>query len=467
MKKIVPFFIIVLIAAISVAFAYPFRAKILGAFGVSLETHEHEEEHTAGLPEDLVEVSLSPQALKNIGLGDDDSLLKIEARSFAKSLRFPAIVAALPGRTQSKVPSPVYGIVTKIYYEPGSSVSPGDALFEITLTRQDAIDAQMEFLRLQKECEILNKEIERIRDLPEGLAAKELRELQFEKDKNLLSIDIQKNILLVQGLDAEMIARLEEGEITRSVTTRVPPVSHHGLISDENPGETKDALILDSLNVNVGQVVALGDPLCVLCDLCTLSIRGEAFSYDEELLMSALREKTPVRVVFEGKDKKVLENLTLRSIDNHIDETNRTTVCYADFANTIDLEQTLEQGDYPAPRTFTHWRFKPGQRGEMEVEYEILENVIILPAEAVAREVNDAYVFEWVGNDPHGQKIWRRKPVHIVYRVKDICVLANDGSIFPGSRVATRGAEFLLAALNALNSGGSVESADPHAGCSH
>ena len=102
----------------------------------------------------------------------------------------------------------------------------------------------------------------------------------------------------------------------------------------------------------------------------------------------------------------------------------------------------------------------------MRVESDVMDNVLVFPAEAVVRRVNDTFVFVWVGNTPEGLRIWKKVPVHVLLHAKNQVVLANDGSVFPGAKVAARGAEFLLAALDALNQGG-AEKPDPHAGCNH
>ncbi|MDO4583209.1 MAG: efflux RND transporter periplasmic adaptor subunit [Planctomycetia bacterium] len=466
MKRCVSILVVlaVLCGGLACLWNSPLRAKIpfLGG-NAGLEEEAHAE---MAAPAESLDITLSVQALKNIGLTDEHAILTLTPTTFGKTLSFPAMVTEYPGRSESKVPSPASGIITKIYHEPGVSASPGEPLFDITLTLQSVIEGQTQLLEMLKKREILEAEIQRVGELPEGLAPKTKRELEFQKSEIDLQVENQKSLLKVQGISEEALQKLlEKQEITRNVTVCVPPISHHGLVSEENPGEVKNWMIVRELFVEIGQMVALGDPLCTLCDLCELPIRGEAFAYDEPLLLKALQEKAPVHAIFEGTDGNVLRNLTLRSMDNHIDEQNRTIFCYIDFPNEVAVDRMEEQGEFPAPRRYIQWKYKPGQRCELEVEYARMENVFVLPTEAVAKEVNDTYVFEWVGTDVD-LKIWRKKPVHVVYQWKDQTVIANDGSIFPRAKIAATGADFLLAALNAKNSGGTAE-VDPHAGCSH
>jgi hypothetical protein len=65
---------------------------------------------------------------------------------------------------------------------------------------------------------------------------------------------------------------------------------------------------------------------------------------------------------------------------------------------------------------------------------ERLDNVFVLPAEAVAREGAEAYVFRQNGD------VFDRKPVRVVYQDRDHVVVANDGSVPPGVYVARAGA---------------------------
>ena len=434
-------------------------------------SHGHDAGHSHALAKEVEEVSLSEQALRNIGLDGDDMTLKITPTSFQKHLSFPAIVTFFQGRTRSKVPSTVAGVITKIYHEPGVSVKPGEPLFDITLTQQEAMDGQLDLLQLLKKRQILELEIQRVGELPEGVAPQKKRELGFEKAQLDLEIEIQRNRLCVLGLSAESVDELmknpdDTSKIVRDVTIPVPLVSHHGLVSEHNPAHIKEWILVDSLNVNVGQMVSLGEPLCTLCDLCELTVKGEAFAFDEAFLSEALKAKAPVTVVFEGQEAGTLEGLHLRSIDNHIDETNRIVSCFADIPNVIDSEQTETDGDFPTPRHYVQWRYKPGQRCEMQLVTETMENVIVLPAEAVAKQVVNTYVFAWVGKTAEGLRIWKRVPVHVLYRSRNQVVIANDGSVFPGTKVAAHGADFLLSALDALNQGGAPK-ADPHAGCNH
>jgi len=120
---------------------------------------------------------------------------------------------------------------------------------------------------------------------------------------------------------------------------------------------------------------------------------------------------------------------------------------YVDLQNRFTVHEVNGESN---PRRYVQWHFKPGQRGELSIEHEPLLNCIVLPVDAIARDLQEFYVFEWVGEE-EGRKIWRKTPVHVIYQTKDVVVIANDGSLHPGDKVATRGASFILAALDAMN----------------
>jgi hypothetical protein len=86
----------------------------------------------------------------------------------------------------------------------------------------------------------------------------------------------------------------------------------------------------------------------------------------------------------------------------------------------------------------------------LNIEYEALPPCFVFPVDAVAQDLQEPCVFEWVGNEDNN-KIWRKRPVHVIYRTKDSVVVANDGSLISGVRIASKGATLILAALEAAN----------------
>ena len=375
------------------------------------------------------------------------------------------MVMEYQGRTTSKVAAPHAGIVTKIYREPGESVVPGEPLFDLTLSLPEMMEAQTNFLKLHETKEFLEGEIAEIDKNLNGLAPQRRRELDVRLKETEIEIRNSQNALRVLGLPDKMISEMEDKHqmVTYVGTVHVPYVSHHGIVSEQNPGESDCSVVFENLYVHVGAKVEVGETLCDLCDLCELTVRGDAYAVNEELLLDALKKpETPVRVVFERTGKAPLENLRLRMVESKVDETNRTISCFADFKNVAleDAKPSENEG-----MRYVHWLYKPGQRGVMEIAYETVPDVFVVPAGAVAKDVNETFVFELEEELENGEKVWHRHPVHLLFRTSEQAVLANDGSVKPGIRIAARSASFLQDALNAQN--GSGAKIDPHAGHNH
>ena len=444
--------------------------KVWAMFFPEGETDEHDHDHDAASePKSKAEdeeIALSPQALKNCGI-DDNTLLTVSVGSFAKSLTFPAMVVDRPGRSVIKVPSPGSGVISRIDVEPGVSVEPGVPLFEIALTQQELIQSQSEFLTLLQKRDINDVETKRLEQISADLAPKSAREVAFQRQEIESAITNQRNILRLQGLSEEDInTSLEKDrKIVRSMTVVVPPVSdlgseyHQHHEHDDSDEDTDEHIIaldshplqMNSLLVEMGQQVALGESLCQLGDLCQLVIEGKAFAFDEELLTKALVQRQPITATFEGigGTRDTVENLKLRSVENRIDPDSRTLTCYVDLPNRPIADEVIKGNTaFSKDRRYITWRFKPGQRCELYVPFETIEDCIVVPVEAIARDLNETSVFEWVGNDGE-KKIWRKREVHVLHQTKSHVVLANDGSVFPGVKIASQGASNLLSALNA------------------
>jgi len=427
--------------------------------------HDHTEE-AATFQGPVVEVALSPTAAKNIGL-DDSTITKIEPTDFYKSLSFPAVVVERPGFSTITVPSPVSGVVTKIYHESGVAVEPGMPLFDILLNQQELVKAQTEFIALLRKQEINAAERERLANVnPEAIPGQH-RTLDYEKKQIDSEIDIQKNVLRLQGLsETDITGSLEKnGEIIRRMTVYAPPFENEeNVASTAHADDEEHIFTVDELYVTTGKNVTVGDSLCLLTDYCKLAIKGKVFAIDEKELVHALASKSRVTATFEGNgSRETIKDLVLRSIDNKIDPSSGTLFCYVDLKNRFT---TYEVNGESNRRRYTKWHFKPGQRCKLNIEHEPLLNCIVLPVEAVAKDFQDMCVFEWVGNEDD-KRIWRKIPVHVIHQTKDVIVIANDGCIFPGTQIATRGASFLLTALEAENMRGFATERDPHAGCSH
>lgn len=401
-------------------------------------------------PNEVTEIVLSWAAAKNIGIDDDSAIITVEVSNYYKSFSFPAVVVERPGFSMMTVPSPVSGIVTKIHHETGVAVEPDEPLFDILLNQQELVKTQSEFLTLLRKREINIAEIDRLSGLDPQIVPRQRRELEYEKIQIDSEIEIQKNILLLQGLnESDIIDSLEKNStIIRNMTVYAPPFENEeSIASTAHADDEAHIFTVDELFVSVGKNVAIGDSLCQLTDYCKLAVKGKVFTANEKELVQALTSKSRVDAAFEGNGfREIVSGLVLRSIDNKIDMSSGTLFCYVDLKNRFtDYEIEGESN----PRRYIQWHFKPGQRCELNIEVEPLPNCIVLPVDAVAKNLREMCVFEWVGSED-GKKIWRKKPVRVLYQTKDVVVIAQDESVRPGAKIAKRGAGFILSALEAV-----------------
>jgi hypothetical protein len=111
----------------------------------------------------------------------------------------------------------------------------------------------------------------------------------------------------------------------------------------------------------------------------------------------------------------------------------------------------------PEGHRFVAWKFKPGQRLQLQVPVAVWTDRIVLPEDAVVQDGAEYFVFQQNGDH------FDRRPVHVEYRDATSVVVANDGSLYPGDTVVASGAQQMHLALKNKSSGG----IDPHAGHHH
>jgi cobalt-zinc-cadmium efflux system membrane fusion protein len=213
-------------------------------------------------------------------------------------------------------------------------------------------------------------------------------------------------------------------------------------------------LVISELRVHKGQSVNAGETLCTLSDYSDLYVEGLAFEQDAGSIAAAARRQWKVKAVFEqpNNQRQTLDDLPIIRLSNEIDTDSRTLHFYVGLPNTIDSLTDTKDGNQ-----FVGWRYRPGQRLQLEVPIEEWPNEIVLPVEAVTKEGAEFYAFHQNGNH------FDRVAVHVKHRDQSMVVIANDGALFPGDVVAWRCAHQMQMALKNKSGAG----ADPHAGHTH
>ena len=396
-------------------------------------------------------IELSPQARKNIGL-TDDMIAPIKLQPFTRTITIPGMVVERPGRSIVEVTAPLTGIITRIYPIEGEALAAGKKLFDLRLTHEELVQSQADLLAAAGELEIIDKEIARLDKLTsEGaIAGKRMLELKYEREKKEGIVRSKRQALLLHGLsEAQIVAILKNEELFKDLTVNVPDVTEDG-------SKTPDDAVFQVQNIKVaqGQQVEAGATLAILADHAELYIEGEAFERDVGDISRVVDKQESVTALLEteGGRSEVIKDLLILYLATKVDTAKRTLNFYVTLPNVGQRDQQLENG-----KRFFAWKYRPGQRVQLEIPVETLPNRIVLPIDAIAQDATETYVFT-----PNGKQ-WERRSVHVEYRDQRFAVIANDGALFPGDRVALTAAQQLQVAIKNKSDG----APDPHAGHSH
>ncbi|MCE9556377.1 MAG: efflux RND transporter periplasmic adaptor subunit [Planctomycetes bacterium] len=394
---------------------------------------------------EISSIKLSPQAQANIGL----KVAQVELRSFEPTISIPGIIVERPGRSTVQITAPVTGVIMRIYPILGEAVRPGQKLFDIRITHEELVQAQADFLRTAEELDVIGKEIERLERVAlEGVVAgKTLLERQYERQKQLAVQRAQHQALLLHGLSEQQVqAILSTRTLLPNMTVFVP--------TEEQTPAAEVVYQVQELKIAKGQHVTAGDTMAILADHGQLLIQGNAFEKDAAALAKAVKAGSQVSAIVDadGNNPEVVGDLAILYLSGKVDTESRAFHFYVTLPN--ELLKKLEPKD---GHEFIYWKFKPGQRVQIKVPVEQWKDRIVLPVDALAQDGAETYVFQQNGDK------FERRPVHVEYRDQSSVVIANDGSIFPGDKIAMSCANQLLFEIK--NKAGGAP--DPHAGHNH
>ena len=405
---------------------------------------DHAHDHAGHSEESSIE--LSEQARRSLGLREGE----IALTTFARTISVPATVVERKGRSKFTVIATMTGYLTGVNVSEGQAVSPGQPLFELRLTHEELVQSQADLLRTTEEVDVVTREIARLEGIgPEGLIPiKTILERKYELQKLGAVRTSQRQALLLHGItDQQIDTILQTRTLLGTLLVRAPDTTV-GVTSPASP------LVVQELFVERGQHVNAGDTLAVLADHETLFIEGSAFEQDIPHISRVARDGGSVTGIAEADatDEPRTEGLRIVSIASRLDPESRTLHFYVLLPNSV-VRDTKEDGD----RRFVEWRYKPGQRMQLHIPVEKWTDRIVLPVEAVAQEGLENYVFRVNGDH------YDRQPVHVEHRDPQVIVIANDGALFPGDRIALSAAQQLQVAVKTKAGGG----VDPHAGHNH
>ncbi len=378
----------------------------------------------------LGKVLLSDQAIANLGL-----LAKpVRPTVYWRTIQIPGSVVDRPGLSDRGIVAPVSGVVARVHHIPGESVKSGDTLFTIRVLSESIHATQAELFKSTQEIALAQAQKSRLMAASGAVSEARVFEVESQITRLETAVKAYRRELFTRGLDPKQINEVAEGKFVREIQVMVPTRSPPSKKASEQESPTGIAVAGDvqvpyevqELKVDLGQQVNAGQTLCLLANHHLLSVEGRAFRDETHLLERSVNENWPVEIDFQedlsGGWAPLKQAFHIRYLANMIDPVNRT------FAFQMPLENEAkfvnDQG-----RTQILWRFRPGQKVRIHVRVERIEDVFVLPADAVARDGLEAFVFTQNVNT------FLRKAVRVLTQDRQKVVLANDGNLVPGSYV--------------------------------
>lgn len=415
---------------------------------------DHDEDiHKAPASQDSPDMlELSPQAQKNLGL----QVRPVVVSDYWKKIQIPGTIEDRPGVTDQGIMSPLEGVVTRVHAFAGDIVRPGQKLFSIRLVSAYLQELQGKLFKASNEIKLLEIEVNRVKGLASAgsIPGKRLIELEQEISRQQTLINANRQELLSRGLTGEQVNQIQQGSFLNEIEIRVPELETQPDSSELLAGQDVPVLEVQELKAALGEQVQPGQPLATLANHTSLYIKGHAFKNEAALLANAAEKQYSIEVQFTEDHAEqwppLDQSFHIRHLANTTDPDSRT---FDFFIPLTNQSRTYEkQGN-----TVVFWRFRPGQRVNLFVPVEKVENVIVLPAEGVAFEGPEAFVFQQNG------KLFNRIPVQVLHQDRQNVVIANDGSLPFGFFLAQNSAASLNRVLKAQASSGAPVGVHVHA----
>lgn len=436
-------------------FGRPYWQPLLGRGDESVAVNQE-----ASLPIDEPKVlELGSQARANLKL----TSAPVKVQTYWRTIQIPGVIEDRPGITDRGITAPLGGVITQVHAFEGDIIQPGAKLFTLRLVSEYLQQTQSELFKAIREIEIFDQEIARIQQLVESgsLPGKRKIELEQQISRQNARINAHRQVLLSRGLSKEQLEQIEAGRFLTTIDVIAPTVDQDnaGTIksvkyAEPVAGLRNDFFEIQELKVDLGQQVQAGQSLAVLANHGSLYIKGHAFKKEASRLARAAEKNWNVDIEFTedvAEDwSEIDQEFQIRHLSNTTDPNSRTF----DFFIPLQNQSRVYEKD---GRPFVIWRFRPGQRVNISVPVDQIDNVLVLAAGAVAFEGPEAFVFQQNGN------LFNRIPVEVVHRDRYNVVIANDGSISPGFYLAQNAAASLNRVLKAQAASGQQPGFHVHA----
>ena len=354
--------------------------------------------------EEAFEISLTPDAMERAGI----RIAEVKSQTSVSVMTVPGTVMSNAYR-DTKVNALVGGIVRQVTVELGASVRRGAPL--AVIFSGELADAQMKYVSMQAMLEADHQKLERTQKLVAlGSASRqELEEVTAVHTGHETEVAAARQRLLLLGLSADRVAKLESAsQVVSEVTVSSPA----------------DGLVI-SRAVNPGQVINAGQELFVVTDLSTVWVIGDLYERD----FSRVRVGSPATVTIASMPGRTLKG-SVAYIDPRVDAATRTA--------KVRVEVPNRGGD-----------LRLGMFVTVSFETGAAERIIVVPRAAVQTLGDRAVVYIPV-NGEEGKFIERT--VKLGAPIGEF-VPVLDG-LKAGDRVVTDGSFFLRAEATRTRSGG-------------
>lgn len=380
----------------------------------------------------VTKVILSEPAQKNLGL----RAKRLMPQSHWRTLMVPGMIVERPGRSDRGIIAPVSGVVEAIRFVPGDSVRPGDVLFTLRFFSDSIFQTQKELFQTVQNIRLAQAERDRLLESKNVVPGARVLDVEAQIKRYEVTAQGNRYELLARGLTGTQVDKIAEGQFVSEIEVAVPTGSK----------SSPEALTyeIQELSVHLGQQVSAGQTLCILADHNLLTVEGKAFRDETPLLERSLKEDWPVEIDFQEESELDWPPLTktfhIHHLANTIDPVTRT------FAFQILIENQSKPA-HAGKHEHLLWRFRPGQPVRILLRHDRLDNVFVLPRDAVVRDGADAFLFVQNVNT------FERKAVQVLLQDRQHVVIANDGAVVPGSYVVQSAAAALNRMINAGSGG--------------
>lgn len=221
-------------------------------------------------------------------------------------------VIMLPPQQQATLTLTISGVIHSASLLPGSRVKKGQTI--ATVANPDFISLQQEFLDAQAQTEYLAKEYARQQTLASHEAASQ-KTLQQSKAQYLAAqstMQASQAKLRLLGVDTGL---LRQQGIQAYLEVKAPLSGY-----------------LTDFDASTGKYIEAGQPLAKVVDKSRMMLKLTAYEKD----LPRLKTGSTVRFSVNGSDGQTF-GATIISIDQRVDEDNRSVEVYADVKNVQEL----------------------------------------------------------------------------------------------------------------------------------